>query len=123
MFRTLKCQESSGKVTLKGQFKFSRSDCFLPVRLGRCVYRISLIKGKLKIVHQSRDPVEPSMTYRPVSKQPQYYDFNTEGEYKIDLEISMRYGAMETLMVLNKKLWDESEFIYVAEFQDVPVEK
>lgn len=119
MFRPLECTETAGAVRLSGQFTWLVSDCTLSVRLGRCLVKIILHCGKLRISHRGYAMLDgPSWCMRPVSKQPAYYDLNQPGEYEFDLIISMRTEMLERVLIVNKQLFAPAEFDYTVTYTE-----
>lgn len=119
--KTWQCEYLDDIVTLSGQLGMGSSACLLPVQAGKCVYRITVLAGSLRMNHVSYDPDGSTWTLPPQNKQPAHYDLKEGDDREICLEILMKYGNMDHVEMVNTHMTKPLKFHYVVKFKDIQI--
>lgn len=119
--RKIQCDYLDDIVTLSGQLNVGHSTCLLPVQVGACVYKIVVISGNLRMNHLSYNPDGGSWLLPPQNNQPSHYDLCEGEEREIRLEVTINYGNMDHIEIVNSHMTKPLKFHYVARFDSLDV--
>ena len=119
--RKMQCEYLDDIITLSGQLNVGHSTCLLPVQAGVCIYKITVISGNLRLNHLSFNPDGGNWLLPPQNHQPPHYDLNEGEEREIRLEITINYGNMDHIEIVNTHMTKPLKFHYVTRFDSLDV--
>ncbi len=105
-------------VTLSAQLSIGSSSCLLPVQAGKCIFKITVINGILCINHLSYNPDGGTWV---LARQPSQYNLNEGDQQEIGFEVSINFGNMDRIEIVNKHMTKPLKFHYTAKFKNVEV--
>lgn len=115
------CEYLDDIVTLNAQLNIGPNACLLPVQVGKCIYKITVIEGSLRMNHLSYNPDDGAWILPPKDNQPSHYDLNKGEEREVCLEVLISFGKMDHIEIVNTQRTKPLKFHYVAKFESIEV--
>ncbi|SHN69800.1 universal stress protein [Desulfitobacterium chlororespirans] len=115
------CEYLDDIITLSGQLSLGPNSCLLPVQVGKCIYKITVIEGSLRMNHLTYNPDGGTWMLPPQNHQPPYYDLNEGDEREIRLEILVNFGKMDHIEIVNTQMTKLLKFHYATRFESIEI--
>ncbi|MCQ4637254.1 universal stress protein [Anaerovorax odorimutans] len=109
------CKEHSATVYLSGQFCKGADSCLLPSAAGTCVYRIEVLKGRVRLNHAAYNPDGGTWTMEPGNHQKAHYNISAGESREIELFVGVNFGQEDRIDLVNPRPFDPAVIRYEYE--------
>lgn len=117
--KTIRCKYMDDIVTLGSQVSLRPAACILPSQVGKCVYDITVLEGKMRLSHQSYNPDGATWNLPPKGRQSHYYDLKEGEQRQIQVEILIAYHQLDQMEVVNPSMTESLKFHYTVHFDSI----